>query len=175
METNNRIIAYTKFSGMPFQLTFLGGEWWVTTPGEPLEPLSYTSWDDLHFLTTCGGSIRAIDLAKMLGKTVENPCNEVYGELCQRMNMLHRLDCNEAWKGESLKFEWVIEKKEKPSDGFENEYCLKCKEAYYDMMMIDVDGFEDEATALDYIDSYFGIFTDEGIKYNDWKVKELKY
>ena len=174
METNNRIIAYTQFSGIPFQLTFLGGEWWITTPGEPLKPVSRTLWDDLHFLTTCGGSIAAIDLAKMLGCTVENPCNEVYGELCQRMNLLHRLDCTEGWKGQILNFEWSIEKKKKPSNGFENEYSLRCKETHYNMWMINQDGFEDEETAQDYLDSFLGVLIDEGIEFKDRKVKKIK-
>ena len=39
MEKNNQIIIYEDFAGYPYQASFYGNQWWVTTPGEILQPL----------------------------------------------------------------------------------------------------------------------------------------
>ena len=43
------IIVYDDFSAMPLQVSFLNGDWWLTTPGERLQPLDDYLDDDNVF------------------------------------------------------------------------------------------------------------------------------
>lgn len=174
METQNQLIVYTGYAGLPLQLTFLGGEWWVTTPGELLQPARKLDLDGFICLTTSSGSVDALGLAKMLGKTVENPVDELVGEMHRNMKSLHRMDCFEAWAGQTLSFEWSIEQKEKPGSGFKEEYCLTCRETYYNEEMFSIDGFADKKTATYYAEAYFDMLREEGVSVTEKKVKEVK-
>ena len=171
METQNQLIVYTGYAGLPLQLTFLGGEWWVTTPGEELQPARKLDLDGFICLTTNSGSVDALGLAKLLAKMVENPVDELVGELHRNVKSLHRLDCYEAWGGQTLSFEWCIEKKDKPGNGFKEEYRLTCRETYYNEEMFSMDGFEDKKDATFYAEAYFDILSEEGISVSELRIE----
>ena len=108
-------IVYNDFSGAPLKVTNLDGRWWVTTPGERLQPLeNYFEGEDIDFiyLTEAGGKVGALALAKMLGKALEEPEDEVEQVLRNRVRDLKRMGVELNVKDEPLVLElksWIDE------------------------------------------------------------------
>ena len=93
-EKENKVVVYDDFSGFPLMVTFLGSRWWVTTPGEMLQPLDeWLEGEDISFCFLCeaGGKVGALALAKLLGKAAEEPEDGLEKVLRSRVNSLKRL------------------------------------------------------------------------------------
>ena len=73
--SENQAVVYDDYAGFPYRVSFLGDCWWVTTPGEPLQPLSELLDDDISFNFLCGGDgkVGVLPLAMMLGKALTEP------------------------------------------------------------------------------------------------------
>ena len=170
MERNNQLIVYTEYSGLPMQVTFLDMQWWITTPGMKLEPLFNSDWGDVYCLTTGSESVDALGLAKMLGKTVENPVDEIDHDLRLRVKQLQELECFEAWFGQSLNFEWSVqpmEEKGKTRAGWR----LRCRETYYDEVMFDSEDFVYEKDAEHWAALYFDVLKEQGISVSELRIE----
>ena len=80
---NFKAIVYDDFAAHPLKVTFLGNRWWVTTPGEPLQPLDKVFGDKtigFCFLCEAGGRVGALALAKLLGELHRQfPMAKLYG------------------------------------------------------------------------------------------------
>ena len=104
-------IVYNDFSGAPLKVTNLDGRWWVTTPGERLQPLeNYFEGYDIGFNYLCeaDGKVGALALTKMLGKALEEPEEEVDEVLRNRVRDLKRLGVELDVKDEALVLELEV-------------------------------------------------------------------
>lgn len=172
METNNQIIVYDDFAGMPLQVTFLGNQWWVTSPDEILQPLKkYFDGDDkvaFCYLCNAGGKVDALGLAAVLGKALENPFDTIDVEILQRVRQLKRLGVTECWAGEKLTFEWNVFSNEK-FPRRKGKYSLLCEEISHHLTMFNMDSFDDEAEAEEWAKTYFDFLRTQKIKVNEIK------
>lgn len=176
METNNQIIVYDDFAGCLLQVTFLDGQWWVTTPDEILQPLEkYFDNDKIAFCFLChaGGKVDALGLAKVLGRVLENPFDDIDMEILQRLRQLKRLGITEGWAGEQLTFEWSVFSNEN-CPRRQGKYSLICEETSHHLSMFNMDAFDDEAEAESWAKTYFEFLRSQGITVNTKKIKIRK-
>ena len=176
METNNQIIVYDDFAGCLLQVTFLDGQWWVTTPDEILQPLEkYFDNDKIAFCFLChaGGKVDALGLAKVLGRVLENPFDDIDMEILQRMRQLKRLGITEGWAGEKLSFEWKVFSNDKYPRR-QGKYSLICDEVSHHLTMFNMDAFDDEAEAESWAKTYFDYLRTLKIKVNEIKKPRLQ-
>ena len=179
METNNQIIAFSNYSGVPMMLTFLDGEWWVTSPGQKVEPLRALG-DYVHYLCPRGGKVSALGIAMLLGKVIEEPIFEVDGDLELRIRQLKRLDANFldfSDTSQHLEFKWCITpSKAKDKDDADKKalWDLECFEETCKDRLILAEAFADDKTAIDWLDFYFEALAKAGIQYTEKEIKSSK-
>ena len=145
-----KVVVYDDFSGSPLQVTFLSGRWWVTMPGVELQPLmDYFGDKDIRFIYLCeaGGKVGALALARMLGKTLENPEDQVDACLRNRVAELKRLGVTLDLKDEKL----TLELRVFPNEGRtsrQGKYSMWCHLAgNFCEMLFDVDAFDSRKDA----------------------------
>ena len=176
LNSNNQIIAYESFSGNVYQLSFFDYQWWVTTPGEILQPASRIfGTEDIEFLFACnaGGKVDAITLAKILGKALENPYSTIDDELALRVAQLKRLGITEGWQGEQLDFEWEVFSNEK-SPRRQGKFSVRCQRVGIIFSVFDIDAFDVKADAEHWAKTYFEFLRSQGITVNTKKIKNKK-
>ena len=179
METNNQIIALSDYSGIPMMLTFLDGEWWVTSPGQKVAPLRVQG-DEVYFLCPRGGKVSALDIALMLGKVIEEPVIDVEEDLELRIRQLSRLDAHFldfTDVSQHLKFQWCITKsKGKAEDNPDKKalWDLECFEETCKDRLILAEDFDDEKTAIEWLDFYFEALAKAGIQFTEKQIKSNK-
>ena len=158
-----QVVVYDDFSGSPLQVTFLSGRWWVTTPGVELQPLKdYFGDEHINFIYLCeaGGTVGALALARMLGKTLENPEDQVDACLRNRVAELKRLGVTLDLKDETLVLELEVFSNEQVPVR-QGNYSVKCHLAgdiYQELF--DIDGFETKQHAEEWA-GYLFDFLDE--------------
>ena len=173
LNSNNQIIAYESFSGNVYQLSFFDYQWWVTTPGEILQPASRIfGTEDIEFLFACnaGGKVDAITLAKILGKALENPYSTIDDELALRVAQLKRLGITEGWQGEQLDFEWEVFSNEK-SPRRQGKFSVRCQRVGIIFSVFDIDAFDVKSDAEHWAKTYFEFLRSQGITVNTKEVK----
>ena len=145
-----KVVVYDDFSGSPLQVTFLSGCWWVTVPGIQLQPLKdYFKGEDIDFFYLCeaGGTVGALALARMLGKTLENPEDQVDACLRNRVAALRRMGVELNVKDEKL----TLELRVFPNGGRtsrQGKYSMWCHLAgNFCEMLFDVDAFDSRKDA----------------------------
>lgn len=157
MEKNNQIIVYEDFAGTPYQASFYGNQWWVTMPGEKLQPLSKLFGKEnivVCFACRQGGTVDATTLAKMLGKALEHPFDTIDVELPNRVGALKRLGVSGNWKDEVLGFEWkLLDNKDYPKR--QGKFSILCWFKYSHEYVFDIDNFDDEKEAKSWAKTYF--------------------
>ena len=172
MERNNQIIVYDDFAGMPLQITFLGNQWWVTSPNEKVQPLhKYFDGDDsvaFCYLCDAGGKVDALGLAAVLGRALENPFDDIDEEMLQRLRQLKRLGLTEDWAGEELSFEWRVFSNEKYPRR-KGKFSLLCEEIWHHLTMFNMDSFEDETEAESWANTYFDYLRTQKVKVYEMK------
>ena len=179
METNNQIIAFSNYSGVPMMLTFLDGEWWVTSPGQKVEPLRALG-DDVYYLCPRGGKVSALGIALMLGKVIEEPIFEVDEDLELRIRQLKRLDANFldfTDTSQHLKFQWCITKHEnKAEDNPKREelWDLLCFEETCKDRLILAEDYAYREDAKECLDFYFEALAKAGIQFTEKEIKSEK-
>lgn len=169
--SENQAVVYDDYAGFPYRVSFLGNRWWVTTPGEPLQPLSDLLDDDISFNFLCGadGKVGALALAMMLGKALTEPEDEVMRVMHKRVKSLKRLGVRMDLHDEQLTLELRVFKHSKDSLR-RGKYSVWCHErdCFYNMLF-DIDGFDSREQAKEWPDYYFEFLGELGI---DFKLSE---
>ena len=160
-------MVYDDFSGFPLLVTFLGERWWVTSPGEHLQPLDDFLGDDSEYIFLCeaGGKVGALALAKMLGQALEFPEDDVMEVLHRRVTDLKRLDVTLDVKDESLLLELEVFEHMKDShrQGKFSVWCYARSNCYE--QLFDIDAFDTKQEAEDWAMCYFEFLQDLGIEF----------
>ena len=163
-----KAVVYDNYAGCPLVVAFLGNRWWVVNPGEKVQPLEeYPGAEDIGFSFLCeaGGKVGALALAKMLGKALENPEDEVDEILRHRVKSLRRLGVTLDVKDEPLLLEM---------ETIDNENCLNRHGKYsvichlqgnYFETIFDIDAFDSKHDAMEWVGYYFDTLEDLGIKF----------
>lgn len=170
-QTKNRehkAIVYDDYMGVPYAVTIVGNQWWVTTPGEPLLPLKeFTEAEGIGFCYLCeeGGKVGALALAKMLGKALENPEDSVDKVLRQRVERLKRLGVDFDLKDEPLTMELEILVHDELSYCQGNYSAICHLHSNYFDMLFDIDAFESKHDAEEWVSHYFDMLENIGIEF----------
>lgn len=165
---NNEAIVYNNFDGSPLHVTFLGGQWWVTTSGEKLQPLEdYFCDEDINFNFLCGADdkVGALALAKMLGKALENPEYKVDEVMRQRVEELKRMGVTLNVKDEPLEVELELLSNEGASwrQGKFSVWCHLADD--FCEVLFDVDAFDTKKDAEEWVGYYFDFLESLGIDF----------
>lgn len=161
-------IVYNDFSGAPLKVTNLDGRWWVTTPGERLQPLeNYFEGEDIDFiyLTEAGGKVGALALAKMLGKALEEPEDEVEQVLRNRVRDLKRMGVELNVKDEPLVLELEVVSNEGKSRR-QGNYTVTCHLAD-DICewVFNIDAFDSKKDAEEWARYLFDYMEELGVEF----------
>lgn len=172
---NNQIIVYDNFSGMPIQVTFLGGKWWVTSPAEWLVPLDkYIQGDDYGYSFACEdhGTVGAMVLAKILGKALQQPELNIDETLRHRVADLRRLGVTLDVKDETLKLEYkFFSNKGTQRQG---KYSVLCDEASNPFVtFFDIDGFDEAEVAELWATTYFDYLKELGVEFSVKRINKV--
>ena len=165
---NFQCVIYDDFSATPLQVSFLNGEWWVTSPGLQLQLLEdYFQGEDIGFnyLCSAGGKVGALALARMLGKTLENPEDRVDVDMRNRVAALKRLGVTLDVKDELLPLEVELYSNE----GFrtrQGNYSVKCHLAgNYFVELFDIDAFDSREGAEEWAGYFFDLLEELGVEF----------
>lgn len=163
---NFQAIIYDDFSGGPLEVTYLGYCWWVTTPGQKLQPLeNYFEGEDIGFKFLCGadGRVGAVALAKMLGKALEEPEDDVETVLRNRVQALKRLGATLCVSSEPLVLELEVfeNKKETMRQGKYSMWCHLADD--FSEMVFDSDNFDSKQHAEEWAFLFFDFLKSLGI------------
>lgn len=160
------MIVYSNFAGLVLQVTFLGGQWWVTTTGEKLCPLAdYFDGEDVEFSFLCeaGGRVDALALARVLGKALEEPEDNVLPTMARRVMCLKRLGVELDVEGETLEIDIMVFGHGKNSLR-KGAYSVACSAAYDPLdILFDIDGFSNKRDAKEYAKNYTKFLRSMGI------------
>ncbi len=166
---NFQAVVYDDFSGIPQQVTFLGKNWWLTTPGMKLQLLKDYCKDmpgiDFNYLCEAQGSVGALALAKLLGKALEEPEGTLEEVMNQRVRALRQMGVTFNVDDEVLQLELRV---------FENGEKSKRQGRYSAWghtagsirdMLFDIDGFDAREDALEWVDFYLKFLKSMGFKF----------
>lgn len=161
-------VVYDNFAGCPIVVAFLGIRWWVVTPGEKVQPLDdYFNGEPISFCFLCeaGGKVGALALAKMLGKALENPEDNVDEVLRYRVDSLKRLGVTLDVKDEPLLLELeFVTNDDRPA--CQSNYSVICHlHSSHFERFFDIDGFETRHDAEVWTNYYFDLLKDLGIEF----------
>ena len=163
-----QVVVYDDFSGSPLQVTFLSGRWWVTTPGVELQPLKdYFGDKDIRFIYLCeaGGKVGALALARMLGKTLENPEDQVDACLRNRVAELKRLGVTLDLRDETLVLELEVFSNE-GAPARQGKYSVKAHLAgNYCELLFDIDAFDSKKDAEEWAGFLFDYMDELNINF----------
>ena len=145
----HKIIVYGKCGGFATIATFLGNQWWVTSKDERLEPLkSDDPYDqsDFRYLCEVGELIQMRDLAGMMGCALELRDGDFKEVLTNRLKDLNMMGVKFISSAQYLNLELHVFSNEKTKR--QGKFSVFCSDTDRDMMLFDVDGFEDAKEAL---------------------------
>lgn len=162
-------VVYEDYSGFVLKVTFLGEKWWVTTPGEVLQPMEdYYAGELANYTFLCeeGGKVGALALAKMLGKAMELPECKVDVAMRRRCEALRRLGVTLDVNDETLTLELRVFENPKSSfrKGNYSMWCYAVVDCYE--QLLDLDGFNSKEDAEALATCYFDFLKGLGMKFN---------
>lgn len=150
-------VVYNDFMGVPLKVTFLNDRWWVTTEGERLQPLAdYFDGEDVEFSFLCeaGGRVDTLALARVLGKALEEPEDNVLPTMARRVMCLKRLGVELDVESETLEIDIMVFGHGKNSLR-KGAYSVACSAAYDPLdILFDIDGFSNKRDAKEYAKNY---------------------
>ena len=165
---NPRCVVYDNFGGVPLIVSYVGNQWWVTTPGEKFQPLAeYIDYEGDGFCYLCevGDKVGALALAKMLGKALENPEDKVDEALLNRVENLKRLGVKLDVKDEPL----LLELDTIANEDFsirQGNYSIICHlHSNYCEMLFDIDAFDSKRDAEEWVGYYFDTLEKLGVEF----------
>lgn len=167
--SDNQVIIYSKYSAMPMRLTFLGGEWWITTPSVPLQKVDeYFDPDEAEcvFLCKVGEKPGALAITKMLAKAVENAECAIDNVMEHRMKRLERLGVQLDVKDEKLELvEEIIT--HRPDSHRSGKYSLWIHAGdSFDKWLLDCEGFDSKTDAQLHAAIFLTFLESIGISYS---------
>ena len=166
--TNYKAVVYDRFAGVPLQVAFIGNKWWVVTPGEAVQPLdNYLGDEYIGFCYLCeaGGKVGVLTLAKMLGKALENPEDNVDEVLRYRVDSLKRLGVTLDVKDEPLLLELeFVTNDDRPACQSNFSVICHLHSSHFERFF-DIDGFETRHDAEVWTNYYFDLLKDLGIEF----------
>ncbi len=155
---NNKVVVYDEFAGGPLVVTFLGDQWWVTSPGERLQPLEdYFDGANIGFRYLCEdkGKVGALTLVRLLGKAIEEPEYDIQVTMQQRVDTLKRLGVELDVEGEPLTVELTVFKNSAKSHR-QGKYSAWCTlNGDICTTLFDLDGFSSKEDAEVWAETYF--------------------
>ena len=161
----DKIVVYGKCGGFATIATFLGNQWWVTSKDERLEPLySDDPYDksDFRYLCEMGELIQMRDLACMMGYALELREGEAKEVLTSRLKDLNMMGVKFISSAQYLNLKIHVFSNEKRKR--EGKFSVFCSDTDRDMMLFDVDGFENAKEALGCAKVYVEFFLKHGVK-----------
>lgn len=165
---NPKAIVCDDYMGVPYVVTFVGNQPWVTTSGEPFLPLKeFSDSEGIGFCYLCeaGGKVGALALAKMLGVALTNPEDRVDEVLRQRVKSLKRLSVTLDVKDEPLTLELEILAHDERSYR-QGKYSAICHlhDNYFEMLF-DIDAFDSKSDAEEWAGYYFDMLENLGVEF----------
>ena len=161
----NKIVVYGKCGGLATIATFLGNQWWVTSKDERLEPLfSGEPYDksDYRYLCEEGELIQMRDLAGMMGCALELPEGDIKEVLASRLKDLNMMGVKFISSAQYLNLEIRVFNNQNTTR--QGKFSVFCSDTDRDVMLFDVDGFEDAKEALSWAKVYVEFFLKHGVK-----------
>lgn len=162
-----QILVYGKCGGYVTIATFLGNQWWVTNKDEKLEPLyddGPYSEHDYRYLCEVGELVQMRDLAGMMGAALEMPEGDIKEVLNNRLKELNMMGVKFVSSAQYLNLDVRVFSNQGTKR--EGKFSVFCSDTDRDMMLFDVDGFEDAKEALGCAKVYVEFFLKHGVKCN---------
>lgn len=161
----HKIIVYSKCGGFATIATFLGNQWWVTNKDERLEPLnSGEPYDqsDYRYLCEVGELVQTRDLAGMMAAALEMPEDDIKDVMNKRLKELNMMGVKFVSSAQYLNIRIsVFDNKGTSRKG---KYSVFCSDTDCDMMLFDIDSFDDAKTALMWARAYMDFFLKHGVR-----------
>lgn len=161
----NKIVVYGKCSGVATIATFLGNQWWVTNKDERLEPLyGDPAYDqsDFRYLCEVGELVQMRDLASMMGCALQYADEDIKDVLNNRLKDLNMMGVKFVSSVQYLNIRIsVFDNKGTSRKG---KYSVFCSDTDRDMMLFDVDSFDDAKTAIKWARAYMDFFLKHGVR-----------
>jgi hypothetical protein len=161
----HKIIVYSKCGGFATIATFLGNQWWVTNKDERLEPLnSGEPYDqsDYRYLCEVGELVQTRDLAGMMAAALEMPEDDIKDVMNKRLKELNMMGVKFVSSAQYLNIRIsVFDNKGTSRKG---KYSVFCSDTDRDMLLFDIDSFDDAKTALMWARAYMDFFLKHGVR-----------
>ena len=161
----HKIIVYSKCGGFATIATFLGNQWWVTNKDERLEPLnSGEPYDqsDYRYLCEVGELVQTRDLAGMMAAALEMPEDDIKDVMNKRLKELNMMGVKFVSSAQYLNIRIsVFDNKGTSRKG---KYSVFCSDTDRDMLLFDIDLFDDAKTALMWARAYMDFFLKHGVR-----------
>ena len=161
----HKIIVYSKCGGFATIAIFLGNQWWVTNKDERLEPLnSGEPYDqsDYRYLCEVGELVQTRDLAGMMAAALEMPEDDIKDVMNKRLKELNMMGVKFVSSAQYLNIRIsVFDNKGTSRKG---KYSVFCSDTDRDMMLFDIDSFDDAKTALMWARAYMDFFLKHGVR-----------
>lgn len=161
----HKIIVYSKCGGFATIATFLGNQWWVTNKDERLEPLnSGEPYDqsDYRYLCEVGELVQTRDLAGMMAAALEMPEDDIKDVMNKRLKELNMMGVKFVSSAQYLNIRIsVFDNKGTSRKG---KYSVFCSDTDRDMLLFDMDSFDDAKTALMWARAYMDFFLKHGVR-----------
>ena len=159
----DKIVVYSKCSGVATIATFLGNQWWITSKDEKLEPLYEESpYDksDYRYLCEKDELILVKDLAGMMGCALMCGDENAKEILKSRFKDINALGVKFQAVPQVLNLRVrVLENK-----GAYTVWCDDCDSEWF--RLFSLDGFDDAKMALGWAKAYIEFFARHGVKCN---------
>lgn len=167
--SDNQVIIYDDYSALPMRLTFIGGEWWITTAGVPLQTVDEYFDDDrsdMVFLCKDGENPGAFAIAKMLGKALENAECAIDNVMEHRMKCLERMGVQLDVTDEVLQLEQEIIT-HKPDSHRSGKFSLWIHAGdSFDKWLLDCEGFDSKTDAELYAATFLTFLESIGVVFS---------
>lgn len=161
------VIVYGTKSGFPMTAMFLGNEWWLMSKDQQLRPLTDGdgSFEDYNLLCDVGDCILMKDLARMMGRALENPEDKINDVLRWRLRELLAQGVTLISKPQTLNL--VLRLFSNEGTKRQGEYSIWCEEGDRSFeTLFDLDCFEDMEKAVHWAQVYVEFFRRHGVTVN---------
>ena len=161
----HKILVYGKCGGYVTIATFLGNQWWVTNKDERLEPLySGEPYDqsDYRYLSEVGELVQMRDLAGMMGCALQYAEDDIKDVLNNRLKDLNMMGVKFVSSAQYLNIGLSVS--DNKGTCFKGKYRVLCSDTDRDMMLFNVDSFDNAKDALNWAKVFVDFFLKHGVR-----------